>query len=293
MHPSHFTPTIISSSTPSPSDPTSKFIELKIPLSLLPPDYQDLSAVWSLCIKDDDIQTERPYTPLDGIDKNGKVRLWIRRYPDGEVGRWIHNKTVGKKLEIRGPLQTIDMKAENGKWDHIIMISGGTGITPFYQLMHQVFSGNKPGSGFENTRFTLLHSSRTYSQLPPRPILGPLSYWADRYKDRFAMKLFVDSAEDMGSSNVHRVTVRRIARGDVEAAALIMGENKSEKGIIERIRPAQKDVVGQLDRTLVLVCGPDPMVAAIAGPRARDLSQGPVRGILGDLGFDNSSVKKL
>lgn len=122
MHPSHFTPTILSSSIPSPSDPTSKLIELTIPPSLLPKDYEDLSAVWSICIKDDDIQTERPYTPLDGIDKQGKLRLWIRRYPDGEVGRWIHGRPVGKKIEVRGPLQTIDMKAEEGKWDHIIMV---------------------------------------------------------------------------------------------------------------------------------------------------------------------------
>jgi cytochrome-b5 reductase len=35
------------------------------------------------------------------------------------------------------------------------------------------------------------------------------------------------------------------------------------------------------------------MINALAGPRARDLSAGPVRGVLGELGFDSSNVQKL
>lgn len=35
------------------------------------------------------------------------------------------------------------------------------------------------------------------------------------------------------------------------------------------------------------------MVNAIAGPRARDLSQGPIGGILGELGYGKGEVVKL
>lgn len=35
------------------------------------------------------------------------------------------------------------------------------------------------------------------------------------------------------------------------------------------------------------------MVNAVAGPRARDLSQGPVGGMLGRLGYGNDEVIKL
>ncbi|ORY90191.1 hypothetical protein BCR35DRAFT_299760 [Leucosporidium creatinivorum] len=43
----------------------------------------------------------------------------------------------------------------------------------------------------------------------------------------------------------------------------------------------------------VIVCGPEQMVNAVAGPRARDLSQGPVGGMLGQLGYSQDEVVKL
>lgn len=46
-------------------------------------------------------------------------------------------------------------------------------------------------------------------------------------------------------------------------------------------------------RRLVLVCGPDAMLAHVSGRRARDFSQGPVRGILGRMGFKSNEVFKL
>lgn len=35
------------------------------------------------------------------------------------------------------------------------------------------------------------------------------------------------------------------------------------------------------------------MIAAIAGPRARNLTDGPVGGVLGELGFTPAEVRKL
>ena len=76
--------------------------------------------IWSVFIKDDDIQVERPYTPLYGLEKDGKMSFWIKKYPKGEVGRWLHGKSEGDRIEIRGPLTTWPWKDD--AWDEVVMV---------------------------------------------------------------------------------------------------------------------------------------------------------------------------
>ena len=100
-----------------------KLIRLVVSPNLLPPDdVSDPSfhPIWSVFIKDDDIQVERPYTPLQGIDEQGRMLFWIKKYPKGEVGRWLHSKAVGDQVELRGPLKTWSWKED--EWDEIIMV---------------------------------------------------------------------------------------------------------------------------------------------------------------------------
>jgi len=71
-------------------------------------------------IKDDDIQVERPYTPLEGVDEDGRMLFWIKQYEKGEVGRWLHSKKVGDTIEIRGPLKT--WAWQDDTWDDVVMV---------------------------------------------------------------------------------------------------------------------------------------------------------------------------
>jgi len=102
------------------STSNTKLIELTIPPKLLPQRLDNFSPIWSVYIKDDDIQVERPYTPLQGIS-HGRLQFWIKNYPHGEVSRWIHSKKVGDKIEIRCPLTTWTWKDD--VWDEVVMVS--------------------------------------------------------------------------------------------------------------------------------------------------------------------------
>lgn len=117
----HFTPaTVISNEI---SGPNTKILKVKVPPHLIPKagdDSKEFEPIWSVYIKDDDIQVERPYTPLEGIDEDGHMVFWIKRYPKGEVGRWLHSKRSGDVIELRGPLTTWPWK--KGEWDEIIMV---------------------------------------------------------------------------------------------------------------------------------------------------------------------------
>jgi cytochrome-b5 reductase len=128
LSPYHFTPVTVESSEANPLDSSTKVITIRIPPSHLP-ESSFLQPVHSVYIKNDDMQVERPYTPLFGIEQDGeaagRATFWIKRYPQGEVGRWLHSKRVGDILEMRGPVSTWDYvkEMENGnKWDEIIMV---------------------------------------------------------------------------------------------------------------------------------------------------------------------------
>ncbi|KZT19294.1 riboflavin synthase domain-like protein [Neolentinus lepideus HHB14362 ss-1] len=288
---SYFTPAAITSS--ETTGPDSKLIELTFPSHLLKSNAKDLSGfhpIWSIYVKDDDIQVERAYTPLEGIDHDGHMKFWIKRYPDGEVGRWLHSKNVGDSLKIRGPVTTWNWK-EN-EWDEVVMISGGTGITPFYQLLHHVFTKEPPISS-PKTRFTLLHSSRAPNLLPPSTMLETLKTYTHTQQDRFSLRLFVDSRQRETRSNLIGLPLSEGRIGKIEiqqALGLIptaseswwwpFGSSSSQPDNSER-------------KVLFLVCGPDQMISAIAGPMGRNLSQGDVGGILGELGYNSEQVWKL
>lgn len=120
LSPAHFTPVILTGSKSCP-DPETRLITLTVPPQSVPARNETVfGPIWSVFIKDDDIQVERPYTPLKGIDSEGRMDFWVKRYPKGEVGRWLHSKRVGDTIEIRGPVQTWRWQEE--KWDEIVMV---------------------------------------------------------------------------------------------------------------------------------------------------------------------------
>lgn len=117
----HFTcATVISNED---SGPNSKILKLKVSPHLIPKDGEDpigFEPIWSVYIKDDDIQVERPYTPLESIDEEGNIVFWIKKYPKGEVGRWLHSKRPGDIIELRGPLKTLNWI--DGEWNEIVLV---------------------------------------------------------------------------------------------------------------------------------------------------------------------------
>ncbi|KAG6854834.1 hypothetical protein C0991_012024 [Blastosporella zonata] len=302
LSPRNFTPTKVISN--EISGPDTKLLELVVPPELLPaPDSSEspFAPIWSVYIKDDDIQVERPYTPLEGVDEDGRMLFWIKKYPKGEVGRWLHSKTPGESIELRGPLKTWQWKED--EWDEVVMVrpyfkalplrrpylftkvSGGTGITPFYQLFHSVISRSSDCK----TRFTLLHSSRTPADLPPPRIMDNLSTFATQNPDRLRLELFVDSRE--GSSPPSNLPAPHLGRIGKNAVEQCLGLNTKTSFWIRMF--GKSEVSKPTGKVLFLVCGPDPMVSAIAGPFGRNLSQGPVGGVLGEMGFTSGQVYKL
>ncbi|KAG9005379.1 hypothetical protein FRB90_010401 [Tulasnella sp. 427] len=261
LSPKHFTPVQVVSSEKSDSLGQHKLIKLKLAKELRPPS-STLAPVFSVYLKDSDIQVERAYTPLKGLDENGEMMFWIKRYENGEVGRWFHRRTVGEQVEIRGPTRTFDW--EDGKWDEVVLISGGTGITPFYQLLHNVFTrteNRKPSSEGasvpRDTHFTLMHASRSPETLPPPIILDDLRKWANEHPERLSLRLFVDRRQ--GDAN-DALDIRR-GRINEESIQAVRKERKlaKEQTWLEWLRGTATGP-DRSKKVLFVVCGPEPYV---------------------------------
>eukprot|EP00003_Mantamonas_plastica_P008799 TRINITY_DN1782_c1_g1_i2.p1 TRINITY_DN1782_c1_g1~~TRINITY_DN1782_c1_g1_i2.p1 ORF type:complete len:288 (-),score=76.70 TRINITY_DN1782_c1_g1_i2:59-922(-) len=108
--------------------------------------------------------TQRSYTPVSLPWTKGYFDLMIRIYPEGKMSQYLAKKKEGDTLWIKGPGGRF-LKGngyEANMWDSIIMICGGTGITPMLQVMHYILQGTE---GKDQTQMRLLFANRTEDQI--------------------------------------------------------------------------------------------------------------------------------
>jgi cytochrome-b5 reductase len=153
-------------------------------------------------------------------------------------------------------------------------------MTPFYQLLHHVLlSSNAPGgTGTRFPRFTLLHGARTPADLPPAEILGPLREYAFAHPDNLRMRYFVDedtsaNGEIHTAANGLPLSVGRVDLSSIRdafSATSASSERTPPSSWWTQLfrsstqtRPAQLSAaeVERRKRTLVVVCGPEPLRA--------------------------------
>ncbi|KAJ2674704.1 hypothetical protein IWW42_001550 [Coemansia sp. RSA 1085] len=220
---------------------------------------------WALDVKDHLVQTYRTYTPVDyfvssTVDEERGLRegycdLVVKRYPNGSLSRFLHGTRVGDTVEMRGPILTWPF--EPNKYRRIYMIAGGTGIAPMFQLIDHVMGQDS------KTQISLLYGSQSESDIIYRRQLDDL---AKQHSDRLALTYLVDQEPASKDTQLGRPDANSISR-------FVEGFDKS--------------------RDVVLVCGPDPMMAAVSGIRPIGPYQGPLSGVLRDLGFLPNNVFKF
>ncbi|WWD17413.1 hypothetical protein CI109_101854 [Kwoniella shandongensis] len=212
--------------------------------------------VQHMMIKSPDIQIERPYTPINDAVKDGEVRMVVKRVKGGEVGRVVHNAQPGGEVGIRGPIPTFSIVP--GDYDKIIMISTGTAVAPFLQLLCKLPSSSSSSSSPQPA----LHLIQA-SPLPDR------IDWSNTDTD----PAFIPSLQAKFGS---RLVVSRIEPGLVgkDVVKNALGGEKGEK-------------------VMVLVCLPPWLMRPLCGSMTPNLGQGPITGVLAELGLTNQQVWKL
>ncbi|KAG0343866.1 hypothetical protein BG004_004924 [Podila humilis] len=111
------------------------------------------------CTVDGQVLT-RSYTPIEG-NMDEEFAIYVKIYSDGMVSRFLDNQYPGYEIRIRGPFDLSEKygmddlpaasinavarsvprmlynpQREDGRWNVLLMIVGGTGLTPALQMIH-------------------------------------------------------------------------------------------------------------------------------------------------------------
>jgi cytochrome-b5 reductase len=198
--------------------------------------------------------TIRPYTPVT-YDEKGYFELVIKSYPEGKMSKHIGQLKVGDKLSIKGPLAKLEYKPNMRK--RIGMIAGGAGVTPILQVAQEILKNPD-----DKTQISLIFANQT-----PDDILlkDRIDSWVAKNPDRFKVYYTVDRPNPAWKGGVGFVNDKMVT------------DNLPKPG----------------DDSLILVCGPPPMMKHISGDKTPDFKQGELTGLLKKLGYSESNVYKF
>ncbi|KAK0651796.1 hypothetical protein B0T16DRAFT_87076 [Cercophora newfieldiana] len=134
--------------------------------------------LWSVEIKQPQIQVARDYTPLPAPSREaeqhdlhfGHLRFLIRRMDGGEVSTYLSRLQVGDTVELRGPHLGFDVRARLGSSDKVVFLAGGTGIAPALQTARAVLdTETNPHNNNRKPSVSILWANRHRADCPGIP----------------------------------------------------------------------------------------------------------------------------
>ncbi|KAK7098427.1 NADH-cytochrome b5 reductase 3-like isoform X2 [Littorina saxatilis] len=206
----------------------------------------------------------RPYTPVSSDDDKGYVDLVIKvyfknvhpKFPEGgKMSQHLENMQIGDYMDFRGPSGLLvyegkgtfkvraDKKSEpeTKVAQKLGMIAGGTGITPMLQLIRQVFKDPD-----DNTDLWLVFANQTENDILLRTELEEIQ---QAHPDRFKLWYTLDRPP----------TGWKYSSGFV-----------NDEVIKSHLPPPSED-------TLILMCGPPPMINFACIPNLDKLGYKPTQ----------------
>lgn len=195
----------------------------------------------------------RPYTPTTEVDHKGSLDLVIKHYPDGKFGTHIFGLKEGDSVSFKGGILKWDWKPNS--FDEIVLLGGGTGITPLFQLVNEITKNPA-----DKTKIKLFYGNKTEGDILLKKELDSI---AAKYPEQFEVKYYLDSVD--------------------------ASKTEFKQGFITKEDLAAVAKQGNQ----VFVCGPPPFMKAFSGPKKGPTDQGEVSGVLAELGLTKDNVFKF
>ena len=203
----------------------------------------------------------RPYTPISTNALKGCFDLLIKNYaPTGKLSRYLHEIPIGTNVEFKHSNANVKIQAPFHQ-KHIVMIAGGTGITPMIQALHAILGDSDKTDG---THVTLIYGSRVADDILAQELLDA---WSKTYSNRFTLVHILSHEPD------DKTSLWTGPRGHIT------------KEVLETYVP--NPTMGE--DLIIFVCGPPPMYDALCGPR----NDKELTGTLAEMGYHANQVYKF
>jgi len=196
----------------------------------------------------------KPYTPI----RKTSHELWfaIKIYKLGNISQFIASKEVGETIKV----SEFQQKRRNtyNEFNKVLLIAGGAGITPIYQLLHENLSYD------ENTiQYHLLFLNHTADDILIKKELEDLQ---NRHPTH--LKIHHIISEGIPKENAEYV------RGTLNKRLLL-------------------DITNNTLSDFVYVCGPPSLMETFSGGKTPEKEQGELKGILKEIGYSEKNVYKF
>lgn len=245
----------------------------------------------------------RFYTPITPNGTQGYFDLLVKKQRPGRFTEHLFSMDVGDNLLFRVVQYKLTYK--KNRWTDVGMICGGTGLCPILQFMNA--SLDTEG---DTTKLSMLFANRSENKIL---LKGMLDEKAKEHSDRLQIFYTVDNFDD--PNMVTNPVYKKGAKLTVDVASQ---PDKSPdgkkyfhgfKGYID-VPLLQATMPKPSDSTLMLVCGPDPMMVKVVGAAPmvlRAMSGGlayqpsgavlnnaaDVAGYLGEMGYTKEMVYRF
>lgn len=245
----------------------------------------------------------KSYSPISHPSVRGYFELVVKEYPlqepGGGVGAFLCHLVVGRSVtgQLKTPPRPVHgSPAIQGRWDHVGLVAGGTGIAPLLQLARILLAGPSDAA----TRIHILSIHRQDILMHEE-----LDRLAAEYPDRVFLTYSLTGEPQRRAPAAAAAAVDRPPddEGD-DTDASSSCENRTwwrGRGSVEMARaalpPSTRD-----GKTMIFVCGKDGFVSTWAGPVVRGSPQsdgskgpklqGPLLGILASSGYHADEIFK-
>lgn len=180
------------------------------------------------------------------------------------MSRYVHQLKKGDKLEIKGPIPKYPY--EPNKFQKIVLIAGGTGITPMIQMIEEIILNPD-----DKTKIVLLYANTSMDDILLKKDLDKI---AQKNPERLKVHYTVSKLADQKETDAWKGEVGHIT-ADMLKKLIPMPTKKDDESL------------------LAMVCGPPGFMKLISGDKTKDYKQGEVTGLLKALGFTEKNVFKF
>ncbi|KAG7663902.1 MCR1 [[Candida] subhashii] len=199
----------------------------------------------------------RPYTPVSDPEQKGTIEFVIKKYEGGKMSSHIFDLKENETLSFKGPV--VKWKYEPNQFKSVALIAGGTGITPIYQLLHEITKNPA-----DKTKVSLIFGNVSTDDVLIKQEIDEI---ANKHKDQVKVTYFVDKKKDDE-------------------------QWEGEVGYITK-QFLEKELDKPSNEVKIFVCGPPGLYQAISGPKVSPTDQGELTGALAELGYSKEHVFKF